>query len=61
MTHRPTQPQPSRDGLPHALTFFLTVGERREVLRALRGRDPDRRTALLRALGVEPGESARAR
>lgn len=39
--------------LPHALTFFLTGGQRAAVVRALRRIDRDRVRALLRALGVE--------
>lgn len=33
--------------LPSSLTFFLTLPERRRVLRALRRIDPDRSRALL--------------
>lgn len=40
------------DDLPDAVTFFVTRAERSMVLRALRGIDPDRSRALLRALGV---------
>ena len=40
------------DDLPYAVTFFLTAGERREVLHKLRALDADRVTALKKALGV---------
>jgi hypothetical protein len=36
----------SRD-LPHPITFFLSAGQRLDVLRALRRLDPDRARALL--------------
>ncbi len=38
---------------PHALTVFVTAGERSRVLAALRKHGVDRRLALLKALGVE--------
>lgn len=44
---------PARGSLPHALTFFLTEDERREVLRKLRRIDKDRARALLRALRLD--------
>lgn len=40
------------DRLPHALTVFVTAGERRRVLKRLRREHADRRVALLRLLGV---------
>lgn len=39
--------------LPHALTFFLTRAQRAAVLRALKRRDKDRATALLKALRID--------
>jgi len=54
-------PNHTLDRQPHPLTFFLTVAERREVLRALRTRDADRRTALLRALNLKPTEPSNDR
>lgn len=39
--------------LPHALTFFLTAGQRRAVLENLRTHHARRAEALLRALGIE--------
>jgi len=50
--HRAQEDKPSRDRLPHALTFFLTEDERRKVLRRLRRIDKDRARALLRALRI---------
>jgi len=44
--------------LPHALTVFLTGAERAAVLGALRPHGRDRRTALLAALGLTPGDRA---
>ncbi len=60
----PTKPpqlaDPSdRDDLPHALTFFFTSGERREVLRALRRRHTTRTRALMIALRLERPVKAR--
>lgn len=43
---------PARDDLPHALTFFLSAGERERVLRRLRRHGPDRTAALRAALGL---------
>ncbi|MDX2116467.1 MAG: hypothetical protein SFZ24_12730 [Planctomycetota bacterium] len=43
---------PAAGTLPTTLTFFLTVDERREVLRALRRVGRDRARALLRALRI---------
>lgn len=53
------KPPPPPDSLPHPLTFFLTAGERRAVLRALRKRHKTRTTlarsrALCIALGISP-------
>ncbi len=46
-------PAPNPDTLPSAVTFFLTAGQRREVVRALRAIDRDRARALLLALGIK--------
>jgi len=46
------KPEPTREHLPAALTFFLTAIQRRMVLRALRAIDDDREDALLTALGL---------
>lgn len=46
------RPEPTREHLPAALTFFLTALQRRRVLRALRAIDDDRADALLTALGL---------
>ncbi|MFI4898192.1 MAG: hypothetical protein ACIARR_10235 [Phycisphaerales bacterium JB059] len=51
-------PPPPRErvdegSLPHALTFFLSVDERRAVVRRLRRVDRDRTRALLRLLGLD--------
>ncbi|MCA9289407.1 MAG: hypothetical protein KDA05_12515 [Phycisphaerales bacterium] len=43
----------NRPVLPHALTFFLTVAQRRAVLKSLRHLHRSRETALLRALDIE--------
>lgn len=48
----PGKPTPEHE-LPHALVFFLSRGQRRAVLRALRELHPTRETALLRLLGVD--------
>jgi len=54
-SERPCSPRAARhDDMRTSLTVFLTVGERREALRALRTHAKDRRLALLRALAVEP-------
>jgi len=45
-------PPPNPDDLPHPVTFFLTAGERRRVLRALRTIHADRAAALLKALSI---------
>ena len=37
---------PSVDSLPHPVTFFLSAGERKRVLRALKRLDRDRARAL---------------
>ncbi len=56
---RPCSPRDARhDDTRASLTVFLTVGERRAVLRALRKHAKDRRVALLRALDIDP-EAAR--
>lgn len=59
----PPQPRPPAPGgsLPRALTFFLSAGERGAVLRALRRRSGHgrREEALLEALGIGGGSSAR--
>ncbi len=49
------QPLPSRphDQLPHALTFYLTAGERKAVLRVLSKYKRSRGESLLRALGID--------
>ena len=56
-----TPDSPEHDRLTHALTFYLTVDERRRVLAALRAHAErhelpatDRRRALLRALDLDP-------
>ncbi|MCL4220142.1 MAG: hypothetical protein KJZ65_02110 [Phycisphaerales bacterium] len=46
-------PPTLEDHLPHALTFFLTAGQRRAVLQTLRAHHARRAEALLRALGIE--------
>ena len=43
----------AKGDLPHALTFFLTAAQRTEALRALKRRDKDRATALLKALRID--------
>lgn len=48
---------PDPDELPHALTFFLSRRERRDVLDALRRRHRDRARALLIALGLAPSRT----
>ncbi len=52
----PTPPQPrpapTPDSLPHALTFFLSAGDRERILKKLRRYAPDRSTALRAALGL---------
>ncbi|MEZ6234898.1 MAG: hypothetical protein R3B68_11965 [Phycisphaerales bacterium] len=52
----PTSPAPPepihRATLPHALTFFLTVAQRRAVLKSLRRLHRSREAALLRALDI---------
>ncbi len=55
----PPSAAPVPDVLPHALTFFLQQRERSAVLRALKRLNPDRRAALLRALKIDPKETAR--
>lgn len=45
-------PAPEPGALAQPLTFFLTVDERRAVLRALRRIHTDRRRALLVALRI---------
>lgn len=52
MKRNTTNHTPSRDQLPHALTFFLTEDERRRVLRRLRQIDKDRARALLKSLRI---------
>lgn len=54
-TERVPQPRPSepRDELPHALTFYLTAGQRRAVLAALRPLKRSRAQSLLVALKIE--------
>ncbi|MEM8834288.1 MAG: hypothetical protein AAGD00_00575 [Planctomycetota bacterium] len=54
----PIQPAPAPEPgtLPQPLTFFLTVDERRAVLRALRRMHTDRRRGLLVALRISPAE-----
>lgn len=49
-------PPPDPERLPSAVTFFLSAGQRRAVLAALRAIDRDRTRALLRVLGVAGGE-----
>jgi hypothetical protein len=43
----------AKGDVPHALTFFLTSAQRAAVLRALKRRDKDRATALLKALRID--------
>lgn len=43
------------DDLPHPVTFFLTLQQRRHVLARLREHSSDRTASLLLALGIEPG------
>lgn len=43
----------AKGDLPHALTFFLTSAQRAAALRALKRRDRDRATALLKALRID--------
>jgi len=45
-------PMPARDALPSPVTFFLTAGERRRALGALRRLDADRARALCKALRI---------
>lgn len=49
----PPPARPRRADLPHPLTFFLTIAQRRGVLAALRKLHPHRDHALLRALNLE--------
>lgn len=48
-------PPPDPERLPSAVTFFLSAGQRRMVLAALRAIDRDRTLALLRMLEIERG------
>jgi hypothetical protein len=48
----PPATPPSEDTLPFPVTFFVTAGQRRAILRRLRRVDPNRTRALLRALRV---------
>jgi len=58
-TNPPTPaPPPDPEGLPHALTFFLTQRDRKRALAALRRIDSDRATALLSALHLRQGGDA---
>ncbi len=54
-THEPSQPiiEQSTHELPAALTIFLTLAQRTQVLRQLRKVHPDRAAALLIALGQQ--------
>lgn len=55
-THPPLAacaPPTPEDHLPHALTFFLTAGQRRAVLEVLHAHHARRAVGLLRALGIE--------
>ena len=54
-------PMPGAGTLPHALTFFLTVAERRRVLAVLRRVHRDRGVALRRMVRLGMAETARAR
>ena len=54
----PAPARPSAATLPHALTFVLTASQRRAALRALGRLDRHRERALLRALGLEPGNGS---
>lgn len=47
--------------LPTSITIFLSMEERRRALKKLRTIDPDRRVALLRALGVDASHAKEAR
>ena len=53
-THKPEPPKIESDvgALPSALTFFVTLAQRRALLKALGAWSPDRTRALLMALGV---------
>ncbi|GEM_PF-3291225 len=53
--HQPPQPapEPTREHLPSAITFYTTALQRRHILRALRAIDDRRTPALLGALGLE--------
>ncbi|MEM7628731.1 MAG: hypothetical protein AAF356_04830 [Planctomycetota bacterium] len=63
---RPPAPRTPSDamrrsaGQPAGLTFFLSRGERRDALRALRAHHADRREALLIALGLAPRPTDRS-
>lgn len=48
------QPEPGcpHDDLPHALTFYLSAGERKAVLQVLRRYKRSRGESLLLALGI---------
>lgn len=48
----PAEPRAEPD-LPDALTFFVQRRERHAMLAVLRRLDPDRRLALLKALGLK--------
>jgi hypothetical protein len=49
------QPEPGcpHDDLPHALTFYLSAGQRKAVLQVLRRYKHSRGESLLRALGID--------
>lgn len=53
----PPAAAPETDSLPHPLTFFVSAGERRAILAALRRRHRDRATALRLALNVNGASS----
>jgi hypothetical protein len=48
------QPKPGcpHNDLPHALTFYLSAGQRKAVLQVLRHDKRSRGESLLRALGI---------
>lgn len=54
MQHEPPKPRPApaRRDLPHALTFFVSAGDRERILKKLRRYGPDRTAGLRAALGL---------
>lgn len=51
-------PQPAREELPSAVTFFVKASQRRAILQMLRTVHADRAVALLTILGIDPHEAS---